>query len=165
MNERKPKWSCPVCNKSALYENLLIDGFFMELLGSSRLPPDEHEIVLHNDGSWDPLPPKREEAPKVNSSRSVPGDDAPSAVETLSVDDDDDSYGSSKPSTSGVKASAVVRKCSDTVDCITLDSDSEDEQPRSSLPPSKRIRCENTAPARSIPNAPLSPDLICLDDD
>ena len=32
MNERKPKWICPVCNKPALVENLLIDGFFMELI-------------------------------------------------------------------------------------------------------------------------------------
>merc|ERR1712203_522450 len=58
MNERKPKWVCPVCNKPALMENLLVDGFFMELMASPRLPVDEHEIVLHNDGTWDPLPPK-----------------------------------------------------------------------------------------------------------
>ena len=35
-----------------------VDGFFMELIASPRLPADEHEIVLHNDGTWDPLPPK-----------------------------------------------------------------------------------------------------------
>ena len=32
MNEKKPKWMCPVCNKAALVDNLLIDGFFMELI-------------------------------------------------------------------------------------------------------------------------------------
>ena len=26
MNERKPTWTCPVCDKTALYSNLLIDG-------------------------------------------------------------------------------------------------------------------------------------------
>ena len=55
MNEKKPKWDCPVCNKTALPINLQIDGFFLDLVKSSRLPSDEHEIVLHNDGSWDPL--------------------------------------------------------------------------------------------------------------
>ena len=44
MNEKKPKWTCPVCNKPALMENLLVDGFFTELISSSRLPVDEHEI-------------------------------------------------------------------------------------------------------------------------
>ena len=32
MNEKKPKWICPVCNKPALVDNLLIDGFFTELI-------------------------------------------------------------------------------------------------------------------------------------
>ena len=61
MNERRPKWLCPVCNKTALYDNLLIDGYFTEILKSKRLPPDDHEIVLHNDGTWDPLPPPKKD--------------------------------------------------------------------------------------------------------
>merc|ERR1719394_1898278 len=56
MNEKKPKWLCPVCNKPALFDNLQIDGYFKEVIGSDRLPDDEHEIVLHSDGTWDPLP-------------------------------------------------------------------------------------------------------------
>ncbi len=31
MNERKPKWLCPVCNKMAFFDNLQIDGFFKEV--------------------------------------------------------------------------------------------------------------------------------------
>jgi hypothetical protein len=26
MNEQKPAWMCPICDKPALYENLIIDG-------------------------------------------------------------------------------------------------------------------------------------------
>jgi len=26
MNERKPTWNCPVCDKPAIYDNLVIDG-------------------------------------------------------------------------------------------------------------------------------------------
>ena len=55
MNEKKPKWICPVCNKSALYDDLFIDGYFSDVINSKKLPRDEHEIVLHNDASWDPL--------------------------------------------------------------------------------------------------------------
>ncbi len=32
MNERKPKWLCPVCNKPAFFDNLLLDGFFKEVM-------------------------------------------------------------------------------------------------------------------------------------
>lgn len=52
MNERKPTWNCPVCDKPAVYETLVIDGYFQDVLSSSRLPSDINEIQLHKDGSW-----------------------------------------------------------------------------------------------------------------
>ncbi|XP_053965669.1 E3 SUMO-protein ligase PIAS2 isoform X3 [Anastrepha ludens] len=52
MNERKPTWNCPVCDKPAIYDNLVIDGYFQEVLASSLLKPDDTEIQLHKDGSW-----------------------------------------------------------------------------------------------------------------
>lgn len=79
MNERKPTWNCPVCDKQALYETLVIDGYvsiddkvrernqgcnnnvvlflyifsyFQEVLQSSLLPSDTNEITLLKDGSW-----------------------------------------------------------------------------------------------------------------
>lgn len=52
MNERKPTWNCPVCDKAALYENLVVDGYFQEVLVSNLLTTDDSEIQLHKDGSW-----------------------------------------------------------------------------------------------------------------
>lgn len=52
MNERKPTWNCPVCDKAALYENLVVDGYFQEVLVSNLLTNDDSEIQLHKDGSW-----------------------------------------------------------------------------------------------------------------
>ncbi len=46
MNERKPTWNCPVCDQKALYDNLMIDGYFLEVLESPLLPKDENEILL-----------------------------------------------------------------------------------------------------------------------
>jgi len=67
MNERSQRWSCPVCSKPALVEHLQIDGFFLDLVKSTRLPPDEHEVVLHNDGTWDPLDTNVEKERKQNN--------------------------------------------------------------------------------------------------
>jgi hypothetical protein len=65
MNEKKPKWLCPVCNKLALFDNLLIDGYFKEVIADTKLPTDDHEIVLHNDGTWEAMPsPKQQEEDK-----------------------------------------------------------------------------------------------------
>ena len=60
MNERKPTWNCPVCDKSALYDNLTIDGYFQEALNSNKLLPDVNEIQLLQDGSWENLVLKKE---------------------------------------------------------------------------------------------------------
>lgn len=46
MNERKPTWNCPVCDKKALYDTLLIDGYFTEVIESKDLPKGENEIIL-----------------------------------------------------------------------------------------------------------------------
>ena len=48
MNERKPTWNCPVCDSKALYDTLMIDGYFMDVLESPLLPKEENEIILEN---------------------------------------------------------------------------------------------------------------------
>ncbi|XP_058851453.1 E3 SUMO-protein ligase PIAS1-like isoform X1 [Acipenser ruthenus] len=57
MNEKKPTWVCPVCDKKAPYEHLIIDGLFMEILNSCT---DCDEIQFKEDGSWAPMRWKKE---------------------------------------------------------------------------------------------------------
>ncbi|XP_075922974.1 E3 SUMO-protein ligase PIAS2-like isoform X2 [Petromyzon marinus] len=57
MNEKKPTWVCPVCDKKAPYDSLIIDGLFMEILSSCT---DVDEIKFREDGSWSPMRPKKE---------------------------------------------------------------------------------------------------------
>uniref|UniRef100_A0A1B0FRA7 E3 SUMO-protein ligase PIAS2 n=1 Tax=Glossina morsitans morsitans TaxID=37546 RepID=A0A1B0FRA7_GLOMM len=56
MNERKPTWNCPVCDKPAAFDNLLdylcCCSYFQEVLASNLLKSDDTEIQLHKDGSW-----------------------------------------------------------------------------------------------------------------
>lgn len=52
MNERKPTWNCPVCDKPAVYGTLVIDGYFQDVLASPLVTSDDTEIQLHKDGSW-----------------------------------------------------------------------------------------------------------------
>jgi len=64
MNEKKPTWICPVCDSPAKYEDLMVDGYFQEVLKAKELPEDENEIILNQDGSWNPLPKDDEEERK-----------------------------------------------------------------------------------------------------
>ncbi|RZC37351.1 zf-MIZ and/or PINIT domain containing protein, partial [Asbolus verrucosus] len=84
MNECKPTWCCPICDKPALYDDLVIDGYFQEVLSSPDLPPDLNEIQLHKDGSWSTQVTnkkitKNEKPPINNSIKIICGDvDTPS---------------------------------------------------------------------------------------
>ncbi|XP_077988853.1 E3 SUMO-protein ligase PIAS2-like [Glandiceps talaboti] len=56
MNEKKPTWICPVCDKKAPFDSLVIDGLFTEILHTSPLSDD---IQFAQDGSWAPLQQRR----------------------------------------------------------------------------------------------------------
>uniref|UniRef100_A0A8C6U9G0 Protein inhibitor of activated STAT, 2 n=1 Tax=Neogobius melanostomus TaxID=47308 RepID=A0A8C6U9G0_9GOBI len=114
MNEKKPSWICPVCDKKATYESLIIDGLFLEILNDCN---DVDEIKFQEDGTWCPMRPKKEAhklqapVPKVEgeSEASVP-------------------VRHTAPSDSGVKKADVID--------LTADSSDEEE----SDPPLKK-RC------------------------
>jgi len=46
-------WLCPVCNKSALYTDLFVDQFFIDLIG--KCPLDAKAIEYETNGQWKPV--------------------------------------------------------------------------------------------------------------
>ncbi|XP_063238665.1 E3 SUMO-protein ligase PIAS3-like isoform X2 [Bacillus rossius redtenbacheri] len=56
MNELRPTWVCPVCNRPCPYDTLMLDGYFHELLTSSSLPESVTEIQVHQQGTWSMFP-------------------------------------------------------------------------------------------------------------
>ncbi|XP_036385530.1 E3 SUMO-protein ligase PIAS2-like isoform X2 [Megalops cyprinoides] len=107
MNEKKPTWICPVCDKKAAYESLIIDGLFMEILNDCS---DVDEIKFQEDGSWCPMRPKKE-ALKV-SPQLCPNLESSTLVRPCSV------IPSTEPSS--------VKKA-DVID-LTLESSEEEEE-------------------------------------
>ncbi|XP_063802950.1 E3 SUMO-protein ligase PIAS3 isoform X1 [Pseudophryne corroboree] len=106
MNEKKPTWTCPVCDKKAPYDMLIIDGLFMEILNSCT---DCDEIQFMEDGSWCPMKPKKE---KLDMSSSYGGLDA-TTIYNLSSD---------------LKHSTETKKRVEVID-LTLDSSSDEDEP------------------------------------
>jgi hypothetical protein len=43
-------WLCPVCNKPALYTDLFVDQFFIDVIG--KCPPDAKSIEYEPNGQW-----------------------------------------------------------------------------------------------------------------
>ncbi|NXJ72490.1 PIAS2 ligase, partial [Rostratula benghalensis] len=108
MNEKKPTWICPVCDKKAAYESLILDGLFMEILNECS---DVDEIKFQEDGSWCPMRPKKE-AVQVSSQQCT-------KIESSSV--------VSKPCSVTV-ASEVNKRKVDVIDLTTESSSDEEEE-------------------------------------
>ena len=88
MNERKPTWNCPVCDKKALYDDLMIDGYFQEILDSKETTGEEH-IMLERDGSWKLAPKEEEEGAKKDQVQAValnlPPNENPTSLDNSKV--------------------------------------------------------------------------------
>uniref|UniRef100_UPI003AAABDF7 E3 SUMO-protein ligase PIAS2 isoform X1 n=1 Tax=Centroberyx gerrardi TaxID=166262 RepID=UPI003AAABDF7 len=120
MNEKKPTWICPVCDKKAAYESLIIDGLFMEILNDCS---DVDEIKFQEDGTWCPMRPKKE-AVKV-SSQTLTKIETSTPVRQCSVVPH-----STEPSST---------KKADVID-LTLETSSSDDDEEDVDPPHKK-RC------------------------
>ncbi|KAJ6663025.1 hypothetical protein lerEdw1_010846 [Lerista edwardsae] len=115
MNEKKPTWICPVCDKKAAYESLILDGLFMEILNDCS---DVDEIKFQEDGSWCPMRPKKE-ALKVAGTQCT-------KIESSSM--------VSKPCSTPVAPGEVSKKKVDVID-LTVESSSDDEE---EMPPKRK---------------------------
>ncbi|XP_048875188.1 E3 SUMO-protein ligase PIAS2 isoform X2 [Brienomyrus brachyistius] len=150
MNEKKPTWICPVCDKKAAYESLIIDGLFMEILNDCS---DADEIKFQEDGTWCPMRPKKE-ALKV-SSQFCPKLESSALVRQCAV------MPPSEPSST---------KKVDIID-LTVESSSEEEEEEAEDPPLKK-RClymakPDESPAKGVlayqPPAVRLPNVQALD--
>jgi len=124
MNEKKPTWTCPVCDKPATYDSLILDGYFQEVLTSSDLPSECQEVQLHQDGSWSSHIAKKEKPRDLSPLPSnVPS--TPTKSETIEEILDDSDDGGSTTVTSTVSAPKEPQK--DIVIVDLTESDGEDQ--------------------------------------
>lgn len=144
MNEKKPTWVCPVCDKKAPYEHLIIDGLFVEILNSCL---DCDEIQFKEDGSWAPMRSKKEVQEVSASSYNNGLDDS---CRTSATSD----QRISGPNSANSKKVEVID--------LTLDSSSEDEGPDSPPPPPPQPPVSLPPPVkRACPSmSPTSPPVI-----
>ncbi|XP_045461098.1 E3 SUMO-protein ligase PIAS2 isoform X3 [Harmonia axyridis] len=176
MNERKPTWICPVCDKPALYDNLVIDGYFQDVLTSNNLPSEVNEIQLHKDGSWSTQSKEEKKSQKI--------DKAPEIDVSIEIINDDVEYVSTNVTTSTEPNKELKEEPKKDIVDLTL-SDSDDDEPlakRRAINPkpdstikfsdttsissnSNQSRMTNTPGPSSVSSSgyPPSPAIISLD--
>ena len=90
MNERKPTWNCPVCDSKANYNDLLIDGYFQEVLESKELPEEENDIILESDGTWKPVPKEEDKDKAAAAEAAAKAKTDEKDIDCIDLSDDED---------------------------------------------------------------------------
>ncbi|RUS90490.1 hypothetical protein EGW08_001758 [Elysia chlorotica] len=172
MNERKPTWMCPVCDRPCPYEKLIIDGYFVEIF---RNAPSCNDIIFHEDGNWSPMKPQKESSNQVVLTPSTPKAPAPSAashssstpssVISLSSVTTNPTTTNQPPGGSAPKTSAPAAAKAPVID-LTLDSSDEDDdsliqqappRPATSSPSSViNLDASSPAPTSTMPPSPAT---------
>ncbi|ORY23366.1 hypothetical protein BCR39DRAFT_549475 [Naematelia encephala] len=49
-NVNHPQWLCPKCHKELVFDDLIVDGYFLEIL--KACPDDVDEVIIESDGQW-----------------------------------------------------------------------------------------------------------------
>ncbi|XP_061671395.1 E3 SUMO-protein ligase PIAS1-like isoform X1 [Syngnathoides biaculeatus] len=143
MNEKKPTWVCPVCDKKAPYEHLIIDGLFVEILNNCL---DCEEIQFKEDGNWAPMRTKKEvQEVSFAALKSSLNGQCPTS---LSSDQQSSLSANHSSDSSNSKGTAMID--------LTLESSSEDEDqesppplpppPLPPLPPPTKRSCPSISP-------------------
>ncbi|KAM9912435.1 hypothetical protein OXX69_002584 [Metschnikowia pulcherrima] len=97
MQEHIPAWQCPVCSKTVNENSLAVSDFLQDILDKTH--EDIDTVLLNTDGSWTPMKEGEEAAKKEES--ATPNAD--------------------------VKTSEPVKLADDSIEIISLDSDSDEE--------------------------------------
>ncbi|EEB05702.1 SUMO E3 ligase Pli1 [Schizosaccharomyces japonicus yFS275] len=50
LNKQMPSWSCPVCNTTVRYYDLIIDGYLEDILANT--PPNAESVTVDPEGKW-----------------------------------------------------------------------------------------------------------------
>uniref|UniRef100_I3MJ82 Protein inhibitor of activated STAT 4 n=1 Tax=Ictidomys tridecemlineatus TaxID=43179 RepID=I3MJ82_ICTTR len=126
MNEKKPTWLCPVCDKPAPYDQLIIDGLLSKILSECE---DADEIEYLVDGSWCPIRTEKERSCSPQGPILVLGtSDASGLLPTPSVNGGSGgTLGSASSGAASVGSVENGKPGTDVVD-LTLDSSSSSEE-------------------------------------
>jgi hypothetical protein len=62
INKNHPKFDCPVCNKKVYFSSLVVDSYFLKILGEVQSQPDVDEVLILPDGTYNIVPPKEEKS-------------------------------------------------------------------------------------------------------
>lgn len=82
LQEQAPTWTCPLCNRSVLWENLVLDHYVSDILASTS--KDTEQVTIEPDGRW------HAQGQETDNNGTISRASRPSNPTPSDDDDDDD---------------------------------------------------------------------------
>lgn len=73
LQEQGPQWLCPICNKSAPFDQLAVDGYVKVILENTSKSLET--VTIEPNGKWSSKPPKEETSSRPNGAALEDDDD------------------------------------------------------------------------------------------
>jgi MIZ/SP-RING zinc finger len=108
------RWKCPICAKQLRPENLVIDGFFLEILNQTQLK----SVIFETDGTWRQASSQGQKEEESENEKEE--DDGPYVAETLvtkneplilCLDDDEEQEETQRPPKKQKVVTEVIDLC------------------------------------------------------
>lgn len=151
MNEKKPTWMCPTCNKSCLYDDIQIENYFLEIVSSPTLSDSCKEIELLADGSWRVYVEQKE-----NKNMETSAESKEKPIDSVNLDDSDDGGNDENPTEVSKNSKGENTKEPENMKSCFVDltlSDGDEE------PPKDKDKQENEAVATDAVQSVATVDL------
>ncbi|KAK8049255.1 PINIT domain-containing protein [Apiospora phragmitis] len=159
LQEQGPQWICPICNKSATFENLAIDQYAKDILDHTS--ESTEQVTIEPDGQWraqassEPEPKRPRYSSGVNASVIDDDDDDVVPLDSFSLPSarntqtpNQSLFGTPGPAQGNGSASSGSRKRPAEVIDLTLSDDEDNE-------PVRAPKCQNAGQTPSLgPNIP-----------
>ena len=74
VQEQAPQWSCPICNKTFPFDNLIVDQYVQDIL--HRVSSNVEQVTIEPNGTWRPVGKSEEAQNKTGKiPKAEPNDD------------------------------------------------------------------------------------------
>jgi hypothetical protein len=160
MNEKKPTWNCPVCDRHTPYDKLIICGLFKEILAKVN---DCEEILFAPDATWTKIKENLNEVKKQASLMKKDSEEFPicniDSDEEECINNERNNQKQQSTVTAAVPStSKTVSNSNDDIIDLTCDSD-EDTMPASNTSNNNNINNNRAGQSQA---ASLPPEAAAL---
>lgn len=105
LQEQAPTWTCPICNRPAAWDTLVIDQFVQYILDNT--PKDAEQVTVEPDGNWHLIKSEDDRNDGTRSNTKHQDSDDDDDDDLVEIVDPSSSYGRPRAPTDSIRTPSI----------------------------------------------------------